>query len=130
MFIVKYLSFKQSCENSKWLGENFDVISGKLIRLVHNESREVAASYLENFKNCNCFWDSIKKRVDLYLEKVNNKLGLPILEMVSNYMASGIFHFVLFSLLTIALERMKFKTSKFSVNTKLYFHRIIIFIPW
>ena len=119
MLIVKYLSFKQSCENRKWLGENFDVISRKLIRLVHNESREVAASYLENFKNCNCFWDSIKKRVDLYLEKVNNKLGrpIPILEMVSNYMASEIFHFVLFSLLTITLERMKFKTSKFSVNT-------------
>ncbi|CAB4027051.1 Hypothetical predicted protein, partial [Paramuricea clavata] len=38
-------------------------------------------SYL-NLRNCDCFWNNISSRIDMYLDKVNEKFGLPVIEVL------------------------------------------------
>ena len=81
--ILKYLYFKQSDENRKLLSKKYEAISQKLIVLVHNDGKDLMLSYL-NLRNCDCFWNNISGRIDMYLDKVNEKFGLPVLEVVRN----------------------------------------------
>lgn len=64
------------------LFDKYKAISQKLIDIVDDESRDLTLSFFE-LTGCDCVWVNLWSRVDSYIQKVNKKIGRPILGAVS-----------------------------------------------
>jgi hypothetical protein len=89
------LLFRKNHENRAWIQEKYESFSRNFVHLFLNEGKEHLVSEFDRMSKSSCSWDSIKQRVDMYLDEVNKKYGPTFLDLVRTYQDLLLFcHFI------------------------------------